>query len=113
MHRTKNIKLCAKWETDYSQFEKDVGQRPSEKHTFKCINLRRGYVPDNVEWRLSKQKSVKHHKTISYRGYDFSLSKWARILDYSRHTLGSRLCAGWSIEKAFQTIPRKYERHNR
>lgn len=51
----RGIDICPQWD-DFQVFERDVGQRPTPKHTLDRVNNDRGYWPDNVRWATRKQQ---------------------------------------------------------
>lgn len=63
---------------------------------------------DKYRWSIEdaltkpvKQQKDKDALLISFNGERHTLSEWSKILNIKRETLKSRLCNGWSVEKAF------------
>jgi hypothetical protein len=45
----RGIKVCSQWQDSFKQFYKDVGPRPSSKHTLHRIDNDGDYKPGNVK----------------------------------------------------------------
>ena len=46
----KGISVCPRWRECYENFEDDMGDRPSKKHTLDRVNPSDGYYPNNCRW---------------------------------------------------------------
>ena len=53
-HGALGIKVCEQWD-DFDVFYKDVGNRPSDKHTLTRIDDSKDFEPNNVRWTLIKK----------------------------------------------------------
>jgi hypothetical protein len=51
------ITICAAWRDDYAAFLRDMGRRPSAKHSIDRIDNARGYEPGNCRWATPEQQS--------------------------------------------------------
>lgn len=56
----RGIKICARW-NKYENFLKDIGDRPTPKHTLDRMNNNGNYEPSNCKW------STRKHQTINRR----------------------------------------------
>lgn len=55
----RGISVCPQWydwETGFEQFFKDVGPRPTPKHTIDRINNDGNYEPGNIRWATAKEQ---------------------------------------------------------
>lgn len=107
------ISICDRWRGDggFVNFLSDMGERPTILHTIDRWPNRRGnYTPSNCRWGTKKEQAENRDTTIllSLSGETFSVSEWARKLGLRASTLGMRLRAGWSVEKALTQAKRKH-----
>lgn len=51
------IKVCKSWKVSFKKFLKDLGNRPSGKHTLDRINPYGNYEPGNCRWATAKVQS--------------------------------------------------------
>ena len=46
----RGITVCDEWRESFSSFYRDMGQRPSKKHSIDRIDNEKGYYKDNCRW---------------------------------------------------------------
>ncbi len=65
----RGITVCARW-SKYENFLKDMGRRPSPKHSLERRDNSRGYSPSNCYWATSTEQNCNTRKTrrLTYRG---------------------------------------------
>lgn len=51
------IKVCDEWLKSFKQFYKDMGKRPSSKHSIDRINPYGNYEPSNCRWATPKEQA--------------------------------------------------------
>lgn len=111
------ITVCLRWRKSFIDFYKDVGQRPSSKHSLERIDNKKGYTPSNVSWATwtEQARNRKTNLHITYKGKTRILSEWARIYRMNETTLCIRL-KRWNVAEAFE-VPKnakvKYWRKRR
>jgi len=110
----RGIVLCAAWR-DYTVFIKDVGRRPSPKHSIERIDNDKSYEPSNVRWatRGEQMRNTRRTRLITFNGKTQCLKDWAYTLGIPPKTLQARIVDyGWSVEEAFavRTRPRPQAR---
>lgn len=72
----RGIKVCSAW-SDFSQFEKDMGQRPSTHHTIERRDNSRGYEPGNCVWATRQQqaRNKRNNRLVDLDGRKVTLAE--------------------------------------
>jgi DNA-directed RNA polymerase subunit RPC12/RpoP len=64
----RGITVCAEWLASFEVYRRDMGPRPSPKHSVDRIDCDKGYSPDNCRWATpdvqSRNKQVTVHVTL-------------------------------------------------
>lgn len=99
------IKVWEKWH-DFTEFLKDMGERPSKNHTLDRIDNSRGYEPGNVRWATKSEQAINRRTTKFYTisGENKCLKHWAKIygIDYVR-VYRRIFQLKWDVMKALET----------
>lgn len=101
----RGIKICDRW-SDFEMFLKDMGNRPTNRHTIDRINNDGNYCPENCRWATYTAQARNKNNTIllTYDGLTKSLAEWAECKNLNYVTLWSRLhVSQWSLNKALET----------
>ena len=98
----RGISVCDEWH-DIEVFEKwaiQSGYRQGLSLDRKDVNG--DYCPKNCCWVTAKEQANNRRNTVylDYNGERKTISQWADLLGIKRSTLSSRICRGWTIEKA-------------
>lgn len=97
----RGITVTKSW-LDFENFYKDMGDKPSPKHTLERKDNERGYDKDNCVWATTKEQATnrRSNKILTANGYQFTLVEFAEKFSINKITLGSRLRRGWTLEEA-------------
>lgn len=103
----RGIKVCEQWDgkNGFKHFLKDMGTKPTSKHTINRINNNGDYTPQNCEWSgVYKQKNnTSRNRLETIDGVTKTVSQWCRQYGKKNNTIYNRLRDGWSFEKAIKT----------
>lgn len=108
----KGIKVCKRWDNSFKKFYKDMGNRPTPKHTLDRINSKKNYTPKNCRWATMKvqQNNRTNNRLITAKGQSLNLIQWAEKTGIDFRTIHNRLKKGWKTEEALGLIPRVVKR---
>lgn len=107
----RGIRVCTEWRESFEAFFRDMGPRPSAKHSLDRIDNDGNYEPGNVRWALSRQQNSNKRDVVpvTYRGETMPLMEWSRRLGIHQATLWARLFRrNWTVERALATDPTLY-----
>lgn len=93
----RGIKVCKRW-LKLENFVKDMGERPSKKHSIERRDNNGNYCKRNCYWALPIQQMSNRRVTVylTYKGQRRTLKEWARKLGVSYQLLHYRYELGWS-----------------
>ncbi len=100
----KGISVCQRWRDSFEDFLKDMGPKPTPRHTLDRYPDRAGnYDPDNVRWASPVEQANNQSKNRRYSllGRTQTLTEWVRELGLVYSKVRYRLDHGWSVEAAF------------
>src|SRR3990167_9118074 len=98
----RGIYTCRQWKKSFVQFLKDMGKRPSCRHSLDRIDNDGPYSPQNCRWALRKiqSRNTSTNRPITWRGKSATIPEWSEILGIRTSTIRERLRYGWPIERA-------------
>ena len=76
----RGITVCQEWTESYADFIRDMGVKPTSKHSIERVNNSLGYCPDNCKWATSYEQ-VRNRRTnviLTAYGETKCLKDWAR-----------------------------------
>lgn len=84
----RGIKVYKAWK-QFGNFLKDMGVRPSKKHSIERINNDGNYEPSNCKWATKTEQANNRKSNIfyEYNGEKHSIAEWARIYNINHATL--------------------------
>lgn len=97
----RGITVCAEWD-DFVVFFRDMGPRPSSRHSLDRIDNDGPYAPWNCRWATATQQLRNRRTTImlTYQGRTRPAGDWADDLGITGDVITDRLRRGWSVERA-------------
>lgn len=101
----RGIQLHPSWHS-FENFYRDMGPRPSVKHSIDRIDNDGNYEPWNCRWveRIVQAQNKRNNHFLTANGETQCLAEWSRRLGCCNGTILGRLKLGWSEERAV-TVP--------
>lgn len=92
----RGITVCKKWK-NVEQFYKDVGDRPTIKHSIDRKNNQKGYCPSNCHWatKIEQASNRRDSNLFTYKGETKTLTEWANQAGVSVSALKARIRRKW------------------
>lgn len=87
---------------DFEIFLRDMGLRPTPKHSIERKNNTLPYSSDNCVWATAKEQSANtsQNRLITWQGETLPLAIWAEKYQIPYHRFYDRyVTAGWSMER--------------
>lgn len=99
----RGITICYAW-SSYSQFEADMGIRPSSKHSIDRIDNDGNYEPDNCRWatRSEQQRNSRSNVWVTYHGKRIQVIELCEELGRDAKVIRERLHRGEDIHSALR-----------
>jgi hypothetical protein len=84
----RGIRICTAWRENFAVFARDMGKRPSTKHSIDRIDNDGDYSPDNCRWATKRQqmRNTRRKRLVKYNGSLIPLSAVAEIENVSYDT---------------------------
>lgn len=109
----RGITVCDEWRYNFLSF-RDWSLENGYDDTLSLdrIDVNGNYEPSNCRWVTMKdqQNNKRNTKLIEFKGVVLSQAEWCEVLEIPHHVMHNRFRRGWSIERAFTTPIRKYDR---
>lgn len=102
----RGIRVCSSWRSSFEEFYRDMGMRPSEKHSIDRIDNQGNYEPRNCRWATKKEqaRNKRSSRIITVNGVSACVSEWADKCGLKNATVHARLRAGWTAQEAISPI---------
>lgn len=109
----RGIKVCEQWDNSFETFYRDMGPRPSPKHSIDRIDNNGDYHPDNCRWTLNKQQANNRssNKFYTMNGETMTIPQWCEKLNLHKGTVQSRVQRGYSFEEAIKSANKPRTKH--
>lgn len=75
----RGIHICRKWRNSFDDFFKDMGARPSSRHSIERRDNNKNYSPDNCYWGTPKEQARNRcsNRKIEYDGEKITIAEFA------------------------------------
>jgi len=103
----RGITVCEDWQESFEAFYKDMGPKPTPKHSIDRVDNSGSYCKENCRWATPKEQANNRRSSvfISYNGESHTVPEWSEIVGINMRTLYTRFNRGWSPEEALTTPP--------
>lgn len=101
----RGITVSDEWRQSFEAFFRDMGPRPSHRHTLERKDNSLGYSMDNCEWRVWEAQNRNRRNTVivQWRGRAVPLAKLAARCGADYGNLYRRIFRlGWDVERALK-----------
>lgn len=105
----RGIAVCERWKNSFSNFLKDMGDRPDGKSLDRYPDKNGDYKPGNCRWAtpVEQQNNTRRNRTVKFKGVTLTVSEWARKLQLPYERIITRLKRKWPLDRVFsRTIPK-------
>lgn len=96
----RGITVCKRWSNDFWMFAKDMGQRPSMKHSLDRINNNGNYTPKNCKWSTVYEQ----RKNSRNKHYAIENSISTRTLYGTKYYVFAKQIKGKMFNFKFRTL---------
>jgi hypothetical protein len=103
----RGIRVCAKWKKSFSAFLKDVGLKPSVKHSLGRIDNDGNYTPSNVHWEIQRTQARNRHTNLMlfWEGKKRALAEICELTGVDYNRTYRQLRKGVSLKKIITGQP--------
>jgi hypothetical protein len=98
----RGITVCDDWTNSFENFLRDMGYRPSPRHTLERKNNELGYSKNNCVWATMIEQSNNRRSTkmVEFHGRRVGLTILAREHGLDPARVRRRVRMGWSVDRA-------------
>jgi hypothetical protein len=110
----RGITVCKSWQKSYSSFLRNMGRRPSKRHSLDRIDNDKGYYPSNCRWATKREQSVnkRNNLIIKYKGVSKALVEWTDEFSMPFALVRNRIRKlGWTPAEALTTPIKREKRY--
>lgn len=89
----KGIKVCDSWLNSFDNFYKDMGNKPTLKHSIDRINNSGNYEPSNCRWATAKEQmnNMSRNKIVNFKNKDMTVTEASEASGITYATLLARV----------------------
>lgn len=107
----RGITVCESWSNSFESFLKDMGRKPSSKHSIDRIDVNGNYEPSNCRWATQMEQSMNKRNTIQICAFGKTMTtkEWAQETGIFARTIRYRINSGWNAEIAVTALPHDWK----
>ena len=100
----RGISMCPDWLGSFEAFFRDMGPRPSSRHSIDREDNNGSYTPGNCRWATQDVQGANRStvRLIRHEGKADTMAGWARTTGISYLKLRRRIVDGWPIARALE-----------
>lgn len=104
----RGVTVCAEWRHDFLAFLRDIGPRPSGRHSVDRIDNDGNYQPGNVKWStpVEQGRNKRNNRLIEIDGEVATLPYWSERSGVMADTIWRRIERGVSARSAVFDPPK-------
>ena len=109
----RGITICDTWRNSFEAFRDwALANGYADNLSLDRIDCDGNYEPSNCRWVTMKEQenNKRNNKLIEFKGVVLTQSEWCDVLEIPPHVMQNRFRRGWSVERAFTTEVRKYDK---
>lgn len=74
----RGIRVCDEWNESFEAFYRDMGNKPTSKHSIDRIDANGDYCKDNCKWATIKEQAnnKRHNVVLEYNGERANITQW-------------------------------------
>ncbi len=101
----RGITVCTEWRESFLAFYRDMGPRPSSKHSIDRIKNDQGYSKDNCRWAtpVEQQRNTRRSHFLTHAGETLTIAAWSERLGLPPYILHDRIRYGWTTDRILTT----------
>jgi hypothetical protein len=101
----RGIAICVSWSQSFNAFFRDMGRKPSSKHTLGRLDNDGNYEPGNCAWQTPHEqaRNMRQNVFVESNGENLILTDACKKFGIKYSAVQARRARGWSLERALKT----------
>lgn len=109
----RGVTMCQEWRDSYEAFLRDMGRRPTPKHTIERRHNDVGYTPENTIWATmhAQSRNKRSNHRLTFQGKTQCIRDWSLETGLRYGTILNRIRDGWTVEETLTApsrLPQTY-----
>lgn len=100
----RGIKVCPEWQTSFPTFFRDMGPRPTPKHTIERKNNDEGYSPENCRWATRAEQALNMRTNRLVGPGQVPAAAAMRQAGLYKTAVTARAKLGWAPDRLLQPV---------